>query len=289
MLNVIPEIAKEECFALHGGTAINLFVRNMPRLSVDIDLTYIPIEDRITSLNNINSALERIKLRVEKFIPDIHITHKQDEAKLLISLHNVFVKLEVNTIKRGVLSTPETMNLCSKAQNDFDVSASIKVVSNGELFGGKICAALDRQHPRDLFDIKYLLENEGYTDEIKKGFFFALLGGSKPIHEILFPNFHDQQIAMEFQFSGMTQESFTYSDFEAIRLNLIKTVHSNLTEKDKSFLLSINNLTPEWSLYNFERFPAILWKLQNLQNLKETNPDKFQQQCELLKNKLTSI
>lgn len=40
LLAVLPEIAKEHCFALHGGTAINLFIRNMPRLSVDIDLTY---------------------------------------------------------------------------------------------------------------------------------------------------------------------------------------------------------------------------------------------------------
>jgi len=43
---VLPEVAKETCFTMHGGTAINLFVRDMPRLSVDIDLTYVLIEDR---------------------------------------------------------------------------------------------------------------------------------------------------------------------------------------------------------------------------------------------------
>lgn len=50
LLSILPEVAKEKDLAVHGGTAINLFVRNMPRLSVDIDLTYIPVRDRTTSL-----------------------------------------------------------------------------------------------------------------------------------------------------------------------------------------------------------------------------------------------
>lgn len=53
LLKVLPEVSKESNVALHGGTAINLFVRNMPRLSVDIDLTYIPIESRKISLEKI--------------------------------------------------------------------------------------------------------------------------------------------------------------------------------------------------------------------------------------------
>jgi hypothetical protein len=66
LLTVLPEVAKEKCLALHGGTAINLFVRDMPRLSVDIDLTYLPIEDRETSVNHIAEALERIKANLGK-------------------------------------------------------------------------------------------------------------------------------------------------------------------------------------------------------------------------------
>lgn len=62
LLDILPEVAKEDVFALHGGTAINLFCLNMPRLSVDIDLTYIPAsEDRDRDLQNIRSALENIK------------------------------------------------------------------------------------------------------------------------------------------------------------------------------------------------------------------------------------
>ena len=54
LLRIIPCVYKIEDFAVHGGTAINLFHSNMPRYSVDIDLTYIPIEDRETSLAAIN-------------------------------------------------------------------------------------------------------------------------------------------------------------------------------------------------------------------------------------------
>jgi hypothetical protein len=46
LIRVLPSIAEEACFALKGGTAINLFVRDMPRLSVDIDLTYLPVQPR---------------------------------------------------------------------------------------------------------------------------------------------------------------------------------------------------------------------------------------------------
>lgn len=170
LLSVLPEVAKENCFALHGGTAINLFVRDMPRLSVDIDLTYLPIEDRATTLANIATALERIKINLEKIIPDACITHRKDAAKLQVSARGVVVKLEVNLVMRGTIHPPVKMQLCQKAQNELEAFAAIDVVPIGHLYGGKICAALDRQHPRDLFDVKYLLENEGFTNEIKEGF-----------------------------------------------------------------------------------------------------------------------
>ena len=160
MLDVLPEIAKEKCFALHGGTAINLFVRNMPRLSIDIDLTYLPIEDRRTTLLHIDEALVRIKNRIEKTMKGSSIVHKNGMGKLLISLNHVEVKLEVNLVGRGILSDPVEMLLCDKAQSDFDAFVAMQVVPIGQLYGGKICAALDRQHPRDLFDVKHLMEKK---------------------------------------------------------------------------------------------------------------------------------
>ena len=66
LLQLIPYVSKEECFALKGGTAINMFIRDMPRLSVDIDLMYLPIEDRESSLYHISEALETMAQTIEK-------------------------------------------------------------------------------------------------------------------------------------------------------------------------------------------------------------------------------
>lgn len=286
LLDVLPQVAKEECFALHGGTAINLFVRNMPRLSVDIDLTYLPIEDRPTTLENISAALIRIKNRLEQALPNIQIQHKEEIGKLLIAQQKTDIKLEVNLVGRGTIQTPSRMILCDKAQEIYDLSAIINIVPIGQLYGGKICAALDRQHPRDLFDVKHLLENEGFSDDVRQGFLFCLLGSDRPINEVISPNFQNQRKAMENQFTGMSEDEFSYEDFESIRENLVKVVHEHLTDQDKEFLLSVKNVTPDWSIYDFERFPAVQWKLQNLQKLKTNNPEKHLQQYEALKEKL---
>lgn len=286
LLSVLPEVAKEKCFALHGGTAINLFIRDMPRLSVDIDLTYLPIEDRESSLKHIAEALGRIKASIERIIPGVRIIPRFDTGKLQISANRADIKLEVNLVNRGVLADPKEMPLCEKAQTAFEAFCEIPVVPMGQLFGGKIVAALDRQHPRDLFDVKYLLEREGFTQEIKEGFLLCLLCSDRPINEVITPNFQDQQSALSNQFSGMTDEEFNYAEYEQVRGKLVATIHQNLTEKDKEFLLSVKNVTPDWSIYDFQRFPSINWKLQNLEKLKARNPDKHKEQYDALKDKL---
>lgn len=274
LLRVMPEIAKEECFALHGGTAINLFIRNMPRLSVDIDLTYLQMEDFEESRVNINEALKRIVVNVKKVVPGVVIKYEERNSKLYISEKNATIKVEVNLTGRGSLHPVVKMDLCEKAQEAFDVLVTMNVLPSGQIFGSKICAALDRQHPRDIFDVKYMLANEGFTNEIKEGFLFYLLGHSRPINEVLNPNWLDQQQAMENQFTGMSAEEFTYAEYEATRDALLKTIHDNLTEKDKYFVLSLKDLKPDWTIYNFDKFPGIMWKLENLQKLKDKNPEK---------------
>jgi predicted nucleotidyltransferase component of viral defense system len=286
LLTVLPEVGKEENLAMHGGTAINFFVREMPRISVDIDLTYLPIEDRATSLQNIDSALERIKTRIEKLDPEIKVQHKKEDSKLLIFRRGAIVKLEVNQIMRGVISSVTQMTLCQSAQIAFDAYCEIAVVPKGQLLGGKICAALDRQHPRDLFDVKYILKNEGFNQDIKTGLIYCLSSSVRPSNELLNPNYQDQQEAMENQFDGMTEENFSYEEYEATRLQLTKTVIENLSKADKAFILSINKLEPDWDIYNFEQYPSVRWKLRNLQKLRDTQPEKFKDQYDLLEQLL---
>jgi len=289
LLNVLPEVAKESVFAMHGGTAINLFLRAMPRLSVDIDLTYVSIEDRHTTLTQIGAALERIKAGIERVIPRVHVSHRQDIAKLLVSLDGIDIKLEANTVARGLLGEAVTLPLCTRAQNEFDAFCAVPVVPFGQLYGGKICAALDRQHPRDLFDVKFLLQNEGFSAETKCGFLYCLTCSDRPMHEVIDPNFQDQRSAMANQFAGMSDELFSYEEYEDVRARLVKTIHENLTADDRTFLLSVKDANPDWGIYDFSAFPAVAWKLQHLKKLKDSNPAKHKAQYAALKKKLDRL
>lgn len=289
LIRVIPEIALEKRFALHGGTAINMFVRNMPRLSVDIDLTYIPIETRELSFFSISDALNKLKIRIEKSLIGIRVQHKLETHKLLISNKDAMIKVEVSPIVRGLLGEASEISLCKKAQNSFDAFCAIQVVSKGQLYGGKICAALDRQHPRDLFDVKHLLQNEGLTQEIKEGFLFRLLSSERTIQDVLFPKYQDQQLALLKQFSGMSTEPFSYQEYIQTRETLLQLIHYSLTKEDKAFILSAKNADPDWSIYDFQSFPSIQWKQQNLAKIKKENQVKHRKLHESLRNKLENI
>ncbi len=287
LLQVLPEAAREDCFALHGGTAINLFIRDMPRLSVDIDLTYLPIEDRRTSLLHINEALARIKERVERIITGVDIRHKRDTTKLFINTHTAQVKLEVNQIMRGAISDPVRWELCASAGKEYEAYAAMQIVPPGQLYGGKICAALDRQHPRDLFDVSYLLGENGFSDEVRCGTLFGLVSSARPIHELLAPELKDQRKALDNQFAGMTATPFTHEQYESTRLQLISTIREKLTDEDKRFLVSIKELSPDWDIYDFRRFPAVRWKLENLGKLRDTNSRKYAEQVAALRETLS--
>lgn len=283
LLQVIPHIATEKTLALKGGTAINLFLRNMPRLSVDIDLTYLPIDGRDTALTNISDSLTRIRERITKSIPGIIVnnhTIEGNDIKLFVQSQKAQIKVEVNTITRGHLHPVRLLEVNEKVQERFKKFAAIQVVSNAELYGGKICAALDRQHPRDLFDVYLLFQESGYNEDIKNGFIQALVSHMRTMHEVLRPHLLDQRSAFEKQFTGMADIPFTYEDFESTREQLISEINSSLTEIDRSFLLSFKRGTPDWHLFpvsKLNEMPAVQWKLKNIQKLKKLNPSKHQQ------------
>lgn len=280
LLQVIPHIATEKTLALKGGTAINLFLRNMPRLSVDIDLTYLPFDNRETALTNISRSLGKIRERITKSIPGTNVSNhtvEGNDIKLLVQSQNAQIKIEVNTITRGHLHPVKLLQVNDEVQDRFKKFAAIQVVSDAELYGGKICAALDRQHPRDLFDVYLLFQESGYNEDVKNGFIQALVSHMRTMNEVLEPHLLDQRSAFEKQFQGMTYTAFTYEDFEATRENLINIVDSSLSEKDRSFLLTFKRGDPDWDLFpvaGLKDMPAVQWKLMNIQNLKRSNPDK---------------
>ena len=159
LVKCLPIIETEKCFAIKGGTAINLFKCNLPRLSVDIDLVYLPMEDRETTYKNIHNALFRISDKLKKLGLIVHSNAKAEE-KLVCSDGVSEIKIEPNYTLRGFIYEPTIIELCEKAQNLFGY-AQAQIISDAELWGGKICAALDRQHPRDLFDIHNLMNSTG--------------------------------------------------------------------------------------------------------------------------------
>ncbi len=162
----------------------------------------------------------------------------------------------------------------------------VNVISMAELYGGKIVAALDRQHPRDLFDIKILLANEGITEEIRRAFVVYLAGHDRPMHEVLSPTLHDMRTVFVNEFEGLTTEAVHYEDLETARSELVKILHTSLTDSERRFLLSMKNGDPQWKLIpidGIENLPALQWKLTNIHKMDKT---KHRKQVNKLKEAL---
>jgi len=275
LLQVLPFVQGESCFALKGGTAINFFIRSFPRLSVDIDLVYLPLEDRATTLREIASALERIALKVERAlgvtVQKLRLRESNHVYKLLIcGANGAEIKVEPNLILRGTLYPPVDLPLAPAVVEIFQRAATTRVVSLPDLYGGKICAALDRQHPRDLFDVYLLLQNEGITDEIRRAFVVYLASHGKPMSELLAPNRKALADVYANQFSGMTVQHVPLSILEDTREQLISILNTEMTQTERQFLLSLKRLEPQWDtlgIPGLDRLPGLKWKLFNLQRM----------------------
>jgi predicted nucleotidyltransferase component of viral defense system len=292
MLYILPHVMTEKVFALKGGTAINFFVRDVPRLSVDIDLVYTPVQDRATSLSEISAALLRTKDKLHSHFSGCSINEKRISGdyciKLFVNFESSIVIVEPNTVLRGTMYPPidSQISPALKDRTGIDVFMNVVVLSPAELYGGKIVAALDRQHPRDLFDIKMLLAHEGITDDIRRAFVVYLACHGRPMHEVLLPTLYDMRTVFINEFEGQTTEAVTYEELEAARTGLIKGIHASLLDTERRFLLSIKEGEPQWDLLpveGIERLPALQWKLTNICRMDKT---KQRQQVNKLKETL---
>ena len=195
------------------------------------------------------------------------------------------VKIEVSGTKRGLIEPALIKPLCDAAQNEFETANKARIVSISQLYGGKITAALDRQHPRDLFDVKLMFDFITNFDQVKRGFLYCLLGGDRPIIESLQPNRVDHQETLVKQFAGMTKIPFSYNDYEETREKLIDLINSNLRLQDKEFLIAFEcgeELSRYTEYQEYLRFPSVQWKMQNISKLKTINPAKRRKSVEKL-------
>lgn len=275
LISVLPHIAKDSDFALHGGTAINFFVRNMPRISVDIDLTYLPVNSRGEALKEISQKLKTLSARIYEALPSVRIDEKTETpanliTKIFIKRQNAVIKVEPNQVIRGALFACTERDLCKRAEDMFEKFVTTKTLSFAEIYGSKICAALDRQHPRDIFDIMLLLKNEGITNDVRKAFLVYLISHNRPISELLMPNLKDMKPVFEKEFSGMALIEVRYKELEDARRTLIKEINKKITDDERTFLMSFKEEFPRWELLGVkgvQDMPAIKWKLANLMKM----------------------
>ncbi|MEO8595362.1 MAG: nucleotidyl transferase AbiEii/AbiGii toxin family protein [Candidatus Solibacter sp.] len=273
LVRTIPLVATETCFALKGGTAINLFVRNMPRLSVDIDLTYLPIEDRASSLAEINAAMLRMADKIRAGIPARvtfgRLAGDNIVTKLFVEADGVQIKIEVTPVLRGCVYEPVVMSVSAAVEDQFGF-AEIQVVSLADLYAGKLVAALDRQHPRDLFDVRDLLANEGIDETLRKAFVVYILSHNRPMAEVLAPARLDIEQEFTRGFAGMTEEPVKLDDLLQTREEFIAELVGKMPEEHRRFLISFKEGMPEWGLLGIphaEKLPAVQWRVQNLAKL----------------------
>ena len=274
LVQALPLVAVEPAFALKGGTAINLFIRDLPRLSVDIDLTYLPVEDRSTSLGNIDAAMRRIAGTIESGIVGsrtqvVPLYSEGAVTKILVNASGVQIKIEVTPVLRGCVYPPERRRVRERVEESFGY-AEIAVVSFSDLYAGKIVAALDRQHPRDLFDVRDLMANEGISDDLRRAFIVYILSHNRSMAEVLAPRLKDIQQEFETGFVGMTEEEVTLQSLYEARGQLIAKIVGEMPDAHRRFLLSFKTGDPDWQLLGIphaEKLPAVRWKADNLAKL----------------------
>lgn len=288
LTRVAPLVFADDTFALKGGTAINLFIREMPRLSVDLDLLFpdhtIPREQ---ALRCIKDRLRQSSDRLQKQGFQIHSPAAMDsnETKLFVRRGAIEVKIEANFVTRGTVFPVARASLTKSAQNILQADIEIPVASLEDVYGGKLVAAMDRQHPRDLFDVQQLFAHEGITAGIRRAFVIYLASHNRPVHEVLFPSLRDIHSDFEYGFTGMTAEPVQLEALLAVRERMMRELQQGLSFDERRFLLSLVAAEPEWPLLgvaHLEQLPGVRWKLHNLERLRRSNARKFTQQMESL-------
>jgi len=289
LLEALPEVFRGNNFAMKGGTALNFFVHDMPRLSIDIDVVYIPhTKGRAEALAEIGTELAAIRRRLVGLgIEAVPASSKTgDETKILARRGRQQVKIEANHVFRGTLLPVENRSLVKAASDLFTTSLSVPTLAISELYGSKLVAAMDRQHPRDLFDVHGMLRRFGLTPEIVECFVGYLAGHNRPVHEVLYSRDIDLAGPFENEFAGMERDPVTLKELESARKRLRSELLASLTADHKRFLLGFVAGAPPWEAMrcnHLAELPAIQWKLQNLARLKKSNTTKFQSQSDELR------
>jgi hypothetical protein len=139
------------------------------------------------------------------------------------------------------------------------------VLATAELYGSKLVAAMDRQHPRDIFDVIHMLDHFGWQASFVDCFVAYIAGHNRPVHEVLFPKTKPLEPAFTNEFAGMTRNTVELSTLEQMQVRLLQELPRQLTPAHRAFLLSLVQGDPAWVLMpmrHLGELPALKWKLR---------------------------
>lgn len=271
LVAILPLLDCEPRFALKGGTAINLFEHDLPRLSVDIDLTWLPMQDFDTDAAQIAESLATLAARLSAAPLRLNVQGSGAAGgtinRLIVSRGRTRVQIETTPVMRGALHPVRRMDLSPGVEREFG-SAQVQVLDFADLYGGKMAAALSRQHPRDLFDIGTLLDRNKLDAALWRTFLVYLTASSKPAAEMLAPS-EPRDFAAVFtrQFDGMTREPVTVEWLLEARQRLLARIRDLLDAPTRDFLLSVEREAPDFELIGLPQaanMPGVRRKLRNL-------------------------
>lgn len=271
LVEILPALAQEPNFALKGGTAINLFEQDLPRLSVDIDLTWLPVHDYAEDSRLIAEALGRLAdgLRARPLQLQVQSSAGEGGAvhRLVASRGRARVQIETTPVMRGVVHPVRNLVVRPRVEEVFGF-ASVQVVDFADLYAGKLAAALSRQHPRDLFDVGLLLEDERADVTLWRTSLIYLTCSPKPAWEMLAPRAPADFVpTFEAHFKGMTAAPIAVEALLETRERLLAKVAQWLDGPSCAFLRSVEDEQPDFSLIGLahaQALPVVRRKLHNL-------------------------
>ena len=285
LLRLVPTVFATDAFALKGGTAINLFLSPVSRLSVDLDLVFLPLGlSRGEALAAIGSELDGVRERAAATGLVVRAPGRLtgEDTLLLVSDGLTDVKIEVNRVFRGSVLPPLMVDLHPTAQEMFATHVTARLLTTAEVYAGKAVAALDRQHPRDLFDVWVRNHDDGYTSSDLDAFAVYLAGHNRPPHEILAGRDKPIEELYVTSLLGMTAGTIpSVAELRDTRRQLRRDVVERMSPQAKEFLTSFFGLSPTWDALPFdglERLPALQWKLHNLNMFRSRRRADFERQ-----------
>ncbi len=271
LVEILPTLAEEKRFALKGGTAINLFEQDLPRLSVDIDLTWLPVGEFSEDAQDISAALEAIGARLHSGPLRLQVQTSGTEAtrihRLIVSRNRSRVQIDTTPVMRGTVHPVRTLRVRPGVERDFGF-AEMQVLDFADLYAGKLSAALSRQHPRDLFDLQSLLDEGRLDERLWRTFLVYLTCSPKPAAEMLAPQDprdFEQTFAAHFQ--GMTATAVTAASLLDVRARLLQRISELLDAPSRAFLESVEREAPDFTLIGLPHaaeLPGVRRKLTNL-------------------------